>query len=261
MKEEAVLCAQRICLKTCVFRHFVFGGIILNATTQFILICLAVVCGLLLVAWLFERFLCKDRLRLSSPKYITTVAVSAALAGVLMLLEIPLLFLAPSFYKVDLSELPVLICTFYLGPVAGVLTEFLKILIKLIFKPSTTAFVGELANFAVGCALVLPASIIYHCKRTKTTAVVGLAAGTGIMTVFGSLFNAVYLLPAFAEMFHMPLDDIVEMGTEINSGITGVGTFVLLAVAPLNLLKGLAVSLLTMLLYKRVQPIMFKRQA
>ena len=112
----------------------------------------------------------------------------------------------------------------------------------------------------MGCALVLPASIIYHCKRTKTTAIVGLAAGTGIMTVFGSLFNAVYHLPAFAEMFHMPLDAIVEMGTEINSGITGVGTFVLLAVAPLNLLKGLVVSLLTMLLYKRVQPIMFKRQ-
>ena len=86
-----------------------------------------------------------------------------------------------------------------------------------------------------------------------------LAAGTGIMAVFGSLFNAVYLLPAFAEMFHMPLDAIVEMGTEINSGITGVSTFVLLAVAPLNLLKGLVVSLLTMLLYKRVQPIMFKR--
>ena len=106
----------------------------MNATTQFILICFAVVAGLLFLAWLVEHFLCRDRLRLSSPKYITTVAVSAALAGILMLLEVPLLFLAPSFYKVDLSELPVLICTFYLGPGAGVLTEFLKILIKLLFK-------------------------------------------------------------------------------------------------------------------------------
>lgn len=231
----------------------------MSATLQFLLICLAVVSGLLLLAWLFEHFFCRDRLRLSSPKYITTVAISAALAGVLMLLEVPLLFLAPSFYKVDLSELPVLICTFYLGPVAGVLTEFLKILIKLLFKASSTAFVGELANFAVGCALVLPASMIYHSRRTKTTAVVGLAAGTAVMTVFGSLFNAVYLLPAFAEMFHMPLDAIVEMGTKINGRITNVTRFVLLAVAPLNLVKGTAVSLLTMLLYKRVQPIMFKR--
>ena len=100
----------------------------MNATAQFILISLAVVGGLLVLAGLFEHFFCRDRLRLSSPKYITTVAVSAALAGLLMLLEVPLTFLAPNFYKVDLSELPALICTFYLGPVAGVLTEFLKIL-------------------------------------------------------------------------------------------------------------------------------------
>jgi riboflavin transporter FmnP len=231
----------------------------MNATTRFLLICFAVVGGLLLLAWLFERFFCRDRLRLSSPKYITTVAISAALAGLLMLLEIPLLFLAPSFYKVDLSELPVLICSFYLGPVAGVLTEFLKILIKLLFKSSTTAFVGELANFAVGCALVLPASMIYHFRRTKRTAIGGLAVGTAVMTVFGSLFNAVYLLPAFAEMFHMPLEAIVDMGAKIHSGITGVTSFVLLAVAPLNLLKGVVVSVLSMLLYKRVEQIMFKR--
>lgn len=231
----------------------------MNATTQFILISLAVVGGLLVLAGLFEHFFCRNRLRLSSPKYITTVAISAALAGLLMLLEVPLTFLAPNFYKVDLSELPALICTFYLGPVAGVLTEFLKILIKLLFKATSTAFVGELANFAVGCALVLPASFIYHCRRTRGGAIVGLLSGTLVMTVFGSLFNAVYLLPAFAEMFHMPLEAIVDMGTQINSGISSLSTFVLFAVAPLNLVKGLVVSVLTMLLYKRVQPIMFKR--
>ncbi len=232
----------------------------MNAATQFILICLSVAAGLLLLAWLFERFVCKDRLSLSSPKYITTVAISAALAGLLMLLELPLPFLAPGFYKVDLSELPVLICTFYLGPAAGVLTEILKILIKLLFKPSTTAFVGELANFTVGCAMVLPASILYHCKRTRTTAIAGLGVGTAVMTVFGSLFNAVYLLPAFSELYGWPLEAIVAEGTKINSRITGVSSFVLLAVAPLNLLKGFVVSLLTFLLYKRVQPIMFKRK-
>lgn len=233
--------------------------IILKATTEFILICFAAVAGLLILAALYEHFFCKDRLRLSSAKYITTVAVSAALAGLLMLVEIPLVFLAPSFYKVDPSEIPALICTFYLGPVAGVLTEFLKILIKIVLKPSTTAFVGELANFSVGCALVLPASLIYHRVRTKGGAIVGLAVGTMVMTVFGSLFNALYLLPAYAEMYHWPLTDIVAKGTEINSHITGVYSFVLLAVAPLNLLKGTVVSVLTFLLYKRIQPIMFKR--
>ncbi len=231
----------------------------MNATLAFVLICLGVVAGLLLLAWVFEHFHCSQHLRLSSPKYIATVGVCSALAAVLMLLEFPLLFLAPEFYKLDFSELPVLICTFYLGPVAGVLTEFLKILLKLLFKGTSTAFVGELANFVVGCAMILPATMIYHWKRTKKNALIGLAAGTLMMTVFGSFFNAVYLLPAFAQLFKIPLDVIIGMGTKINGSIRGVTSFVMLAVAPLNLIKGAAVSILTMLLYKRIEPIMVKR--
>ena len=231
-----------------------------NETVQFVLICIGIVAAIALIAWLFEHFLCKDRLRLSSPKYITTVAVFSALAGVLMLLEFPLFFLAPNFYKLDFSELPVMICSFYLGPLAGVLCEFLKILIKLIFKPTTTAFVGELANFSVGCAFVLPASMIYHFRKKKGTALIGLIVGTLVLTVFGTLFNALYLLPAFAKLYGMPMEVIINMGTEINSHIQGVSSFVMLAVAPLNLIKGTLVSLLTMLLYKRIEPLMFNRE-
>ena len=87
-----------------------------------------------------------------------------------MLLEIPMPF-APSFYKIDPSELPVLICGFAFGPVAGVLTEFIKIIIKLFFKPTSTAFVGELANFCVGCSMILPATIIYHAKKKDNSSV------------------------------------------------------------------------------------------
>ena len=231
-----------------------------NDTVQFALVCLGIVAGLMVISWLVEHFFMKKKLRLSSPKYLTTVAVSAALAAVLMLLEIPMLFIAPNFYKLDFSELPVLICSFYLGPAAGVLTEFLKILLKLVFKPSSTAMVGELANFLVGCSLILPASIIYHVKRTKKNAILSLAVGTLTMTVFGSMFNAFYLLPAFSRMYGLPMDVIISMGTAINKHITGLSTFVLLSVAPLNLLKGIIVSILSMLLYKRIEPIMFKRK-
>ena len=87
----------------------------------------------------------------------------------------------------------------------------------------------------------------------------GIIVGTLVMAIFGRLFNAVYLLPAYSEMYHWPLQAIVAKGTEINSHITGVYSFVLLAVAPLNLIKGTVVSILTFLLYKRIQPIMFKR--
>ena len=171
------------------------------------------------------------------------------------------LFFAPSFYEIDLSEIPIMICTFYLGPVSGVVAELLKIIVKLVFKGTTTAFVGDFANFVVGCTFILPASIIYHAKPGKKTALIGMAVGTLIMTVFGSAFNAIYLLPKFSELFGLPLDTIVGMGTAVNGAINSVSTLVLFAVVPFNLLKGIVVSALTFLLYKRISPILHRNDA
>ena len=218
----------------------------------FLLTCLLIFLGLVLLAWLAEKFLIKRKQRLSSAKSVAFIAIFGAIAAVLMFLEFPLFF-APFFYEIDFSEIPVLICTFYLGPVAGVLCEFVKILLKLLMKGTSTAFVGDFANFVVACAAVLPASIIYHCKKTKKAAIIGMVVGTLIMTVFGSLFNAVYLLPKFAQLYGMPLEAIIAIGTEINPGIVSVSTLVLFAVVPFNLLKGIVVSLITLLLYKRVE--------
>jgi len=221
----------------------------------FILVCLAIFAALFLLALGFERLLVKNRKKFSDTHYITYTAVLSAVAGVLMLFEIPLFF-APSFYKLDLSELPVLICTFYLGPVAGVVSELLKVMIKLVLKGTSTAFVGDFANFAVGCSFVLPASIVYHSRPSRRTALLGLVVGTLIMTTFGSAFNALYLIPKFAQLFHTDLSTIVAMGTKVNGAITSVSTLVLFAVVPFNLLKGVVVSLLTMLLYKRISPLL-----
>ena len=161
----------------------------------------------------------------------------------------------------DLSELPIMICTFYLGPVAGVIAEFLMVILKLLLKGTSTAFVGDFANFAVGCTFVLPASVIYHAKPSRKSALIGMIVGTLTMTVFGIAFNALYLIPKFAQLFHMELDKIVAMGTNVNSRITSLPTLVLYAVVPFNLLKGIVVSALTFLLYKRISPLMHKGDA
>jgi len=234
---------------------------------SFVVVCILIVAILYGLSVLYERFCMKERKKLSNTHYVTYVAIFAALAGVLMLFEIPLFF-APEFYKIDLSEIPVLICTFYLGPVAGVLTEMIKVLIKLLLKGTTTAFVGDFANFAVGCSFVLPASMIYHAKKNRKMALLGMLVGTLVMTIFGSLFNAVYLLPKFAAMFGIPLEatggegiSIVGMGSAVNSHITSVSTLVLFAVVPFNLIKGVVDSILTGLLYKRISPILHKGDA
>lgn len=223
----------------------------------FILTVAVTVAAILLLARLCEKKLCREFRRVTGARYLTYIAMFAALGGVLMLLEIPLFF-APSFYKMDLSELPVLMSAFYLGPVAGVVTELLKVLLKLLLKGTTTAFVGDFANFVVGCAFVLPASVIYHRHKTRKTAIVGMVVGTLCLTVFGSAFNAFYLIPKFAELYGLPLEQIVALGTAVNGSITSVGTLVLFAVVPFNVLKGVIDSVLTWLLYKRVEPLLFR---
>ena len=227
---------------------------------QFFLVSAAVFALILGLAVLAERHLCKDRKQFSNTHYISYTAIFSAISGVLMLMEIPLFF-APGFYKLDISEMPVLICTFYLGPVAGVTAELLKVMVKLLIKGTSTAFVGDFANFVVGCSFILPASIIYHARPGKKTALVGMGVGTLVLTVFGSLFNGFYLIPKFAVLFGMPMDAIVAMGTKVNAAITDVWTLVAFAVVPFNLVKGVAVSALTFLLYKRISPFLHKNDA
>lgn len=228
-------------------------------TIRFVLVCAGACAVLLLASRLFEAKFCKNRPRLSSAKYLCTVSMCAALAAILMLAEFPLPFLAPYFYKIDLSELPLMICGLYLGPTAGVLGELIKILLNLLLDGTETAYVGEFANFLVGCSLIVPAAMVYHVKKNRRSAIAGLVVGTVVLASFGSFFNAVYLLPAFAQLYNLPLESIVSMGTSINGGIRNITTLVLFAVFPLNLIKGALVSALTLLLYKKTERLLFKR--
>lgn len=187
--------------------------------------------------------------KIFTTRAITMIGMFSALAFILFLIEFPLPF-APAFYQVDFSEIPVLIGTFAFGPVAGVMIEFCKILLKLLIKGTGTAFVGELANFAVGCALLLPASLVYERKKCKKNAILGLVAGAATMTIFAVFFNALYLLPTFSVMYGWPMDTLIAMGTKVNEKITDMTSFAVLAVGPLNIFKSVLVSIITMLIYK-----------
>ena len=182
----------------------------------------------------------------------------SAIAVVLMLFEIPLPF-APSFYEIDFSEVPVLIGCFTMGPLAGAIIELLKILLNFAINGTATAGVGEVANFLIGCAFVIPAAVIYKKKRTRTGAIIGMVTGTLFMTFIGCFLNALVLLPTYAKAFGMPIDALVGMGTAVNSHITSLTTFVIFAVAPFNLLKGFLVSLIVFLIYKKISPILKAR--
>ena len=223
----------------------------------FVLVCAIIAAVLSVGAKLAEK---KLSLRpVSRVRRLCIIAVCGAIAAILHIFDFPVPFLAPGFYKLDFSEVPVMLCGFYLGPLATVLCELLKILLKLVLKGTSTAFVGDFANFFVGCSLVLPATVIYHRKKSRKSAFIGLFSGTMCLSVFGSLFNGIYLIPKFADLYGIPLDAIIGMGTAINSNITTLWGLVLLSVAPLNLIKGAAVSALTLLLYKKVARPLFEK--
>lgn len=215
---------------------------------------LGIIVALFIVAYVVEKIASKEKIL--TTRSVAVTGIFAALSTILMLFEFPVFFLPPDMYKLDFSELPALIAGFAYGPVVGVMIEFIKVLLKTMIKGTHTAFVGELANFAVGCSFILPATICYRLKKSRTTAIISCVLGTVIITIFGSLFNAVYLIPAFASMFGMPVDAIIGAGHEVNKNITDLTSFVLWGVAPLNLIKGSINSVVTLLLYKKLRPIL-----
>ena len=143
----------------------------------------------------------------SRTRTIAQVAMLGAVAGVLMNLEFPIPFLAPSFYQLDFSEVPVMVGTFAMGPVAGILIELVKILVHLVTKGTMTAGVGDVANFLFGCAYVVPAGLIYRFrhKKSRVHAVAGMAVGTVLTAILACFVNAFVLLPAYGKAFGMPI--------------------------------------------------------
>ena len=217
----------------------------------FVLMSIGIVAALGVGAKLIEKKWIPARL-VTPARRICIIAICSALAMVLHVLDFPVPFLAPPFYKLDFSEVPVLLCGFYLGPSSAVACEGVKILLKLLVKGTSTAFVGDLANFVVGCSFVLPAIIFYHAHKSRHSAVIGLILGTASMAILGSAFNAVYLVPKFSQLYGLPLDAIIGMGTAIWPVVTDLSTFAFFCVAPLNVFKGVMVSVPTVLLYKKV---------
>lgn len=194
----------------------------------------------------------------NSIKTLAKIAIMAAIAVVIMLVSFPLPSIAPSFYKLDFSEVAVLIGSFALGPVAGIAIEALKILLNLVFNGTNTAFIGEFANFLMGCALVVPAGVIYQKNRTRKGAITGIVVGIVCMVIAGDLLNYFLLIPAYVSIAHFPLEAIIAAGTKIFPFINSTLSLVLVCVTLFNLVKGVLVGTITALVYKRVSPLLKK---
>lgn len=183
-----------------------------------------------------------------STQRLTRIALLSAIGLVLQRLDMPLPFLPP-WLKIDFAEIPVLVGAFAMGPMAGILIELVKNLVSLLF--STTAGVGELANFIMGIAFVVPASMIYRQHRTKKRAVIGLGVGTLALTVVGVLLNYYLLMPFYIEiMFKGSTEALINIAFSINENMNSLWMICVWGVVPFNLIKGAVLSMVMILLYK-----------
>lgn len=187
--------------------------------------------------------------------YIVKVAIMAAVAWVVMLLEFPLPFF-PSFLKLDFSDLVPLVGALAMGPLAGVLIELVKCLIHLI--NSTTGGVGDLANFIVGAVYVWSVGFFYQRHKTKKGAILGLCVGTLAMIVAGAVVNYFITIPLYGLVMGWSEEMIVGIGTALIPAIQDKFTLILYAFCPFNLLKGTVITLLALPLYKKVSPLLHK---
>jgi riboflavin transporter FmnP len=201
----------------------------------------------------------EKKMKRSKLNFMTKAAMLSVIGFLLMFIAIPIPIF-PSFLTIDISDLPALIGSFALGPVAGIVIELVKNILHGIFVGGT-AFVGEFANFVVGSLLVWTAGIIYKRKKTKTNAIVGLLVGTLVMSVGASFLNYFIVLPLYEAVLHFPVSAIVAMGTKINPHITNLNSFVIFSILPFNILKGIVASGITMAVYKSVAPFIQKEAA
>lgn len=189
-----------------------------------------------------------------SVQYLTRIAVLTALSSILFMISIPIV----AFYSLDLSNLPVLLGAFSMGPVAGLIILGLKSLIGCL--TSSTMYVGELADFIMGAAFVLPAALIYQRNKSRKGALIGMITGTVALILAGCLTNAYLLIPFYMKAFGMPMEAIIGMCAQALPFVNTELKVILFVTAPFNLLKGVVLCVLTYMIYKPLSPLLHVRK-
>ncbi len=185
---------------------------------------------------------------ISTTAKLTITAMFGALAALLMLLEFPIFFTLP-FIKLDFSDVPVILGAYMLGPLWGCVIGGIKIALNFVLNGTITGGIGELANLMFTLAYVLPASLIYRVKRTKSGAVVSLIAATVIASVVAVILDWFVVFPVYMKAFHLDMETILGMATGANSLVKNEGTLMWLSVFPANMLKYACASIITFFVY------------
>ncbi len=189
-------------------------------------------------------------------RFVAKAGILSAVAILLMYLEL-VLPLMPTFLKFDFSEIAVLLAAFSMGPLTAILIELIKNLAHL--ATSATGGVGELANFIIGSFFVGTAGLIYQYQKSRKGAFLGMMIGTLVMTLAASLINYFFMIPFYVNVMGFPFEAIIGMSQQVgNTWVTSLETLILYVFIPFNLFKGLVVSVIVAVIYKRFSPLLHR---
>jgi riboflavin transporter FmnP len=183
---------------------------------------------------------------------IVRIGVLGAIASVLF--YFPEIEIIPPIYKLDFSTLPALLGGFSMGPAAGVWILLIKAVTGLLH--SSSMGVGELADFLMSAALVVPAALWYGKRRTMRGALTGMLMGILLMTAVGALANYYVLIPFYRDVMGLPIETIIQMIAATIPPVDTTWKLILMATTPFNLIKGIVLCGITALLYKRLSPLL-----
>ena len=189
---------------------------------------------------------------------LTVTAMLSAVAFILMFIEFPIPALIPSFVKLDISDLPELLAAYSLGPVYGVAVTFLKNLLHIVFKGTSSAYVGELCNFLLGAVFSLVAGFIYQRKKSRKSALIGAIIGAVLMAIVSVPMNYYVVYPAYVVCYGMPLEAIIGMYQAILPSADSLIKCLTIFNMPFTFCKGMLDVLLCFLIYKPLSPLLHK---
>lgn len=192
---------------------------------------------------------------MSPTRRLATIAILGALGGILMIFEFPLPF-APAFMGVDFSDTPIMLASMTMGPIAGIATSAVKIFIKLLIKPTSTQYIGEASNLFLSMIIALTVGLIYKKINNKKGMKIGIIATIITMSTAALFSNAYVIYPLYAKLLNFPTSVIIDMTTKINFLVHDYFTLMIFMVVPFNIVKQTLVAILSIVLFKKIHPIL-----
>ncbi|MDO5330375.1 MAG: ECF transporter S component [Bacillota bacterium] len=204
---------------------------------------------------LYQKFFGKEKVDYHPVRFMSRVAIFGAMCAILYAVPVfkfPLPALFPSFLEFHFDEVPAFICGFAYGPIAGLCCIAIKTIVKVLISGSSTFFIGEFCDLILSAIYVGIVTLIYQKKRNLKGVAIGFSAGTLIQVVVAMLLNVYVLIPAYVTMIGESAL-LAMMNTSNLIGIANVTwSYAFLAVLPFNLIKDVAVIIITFLIYRSI---------